>query len=267
MTETTSGNPGTDLPFELVLPSYAATAYYHHKLPVQPKELEPFLKEVENFALTDYALALNKGADLDEASLNAMAEKLHNYTGLPVSYLKKANLRVRGPQFSQTLLGDDNQITGRLDSRFAGDAIDPLSENAEYDPMNSFIASAFTATLNTYMRNDLKFGENMDYKVSGNVRPWNFSRRGFIGFPNVMNDLARAMVYNPSLKVMLNGGYFDLGTPYFEGKYEMKHLPMPASLQKNIEYHYYESGHMVYLHPEALKLLHDRVAKFINDTH
>jgi len=81
MTETTTGNPGTDMPFILVLPSFAATAYYHHKLPVQPAALQPFLKEVENFALTDYSLALNKGADLDEASLNTIAQKLHDYTG------------------------------------------------------------------------------------------------------------------------------------------------------------------------------------------
>ena len=267
MTETLSGNPGTDLPYELILPSYAATAYYHKKLPVQPKGLEPFLKEVEQFAMTDYALALNKGADLDDATRNSIAEKLHNYTGLSVEYIKKANLRVTGPQFSQTLLGDNNQITGRLDSRFAGDAIDPLSETAQYDPMDSYISAAFTSTLNSYVRNDLKFGNEMQYKPSGNVQPWNFRRRGFIGFPNVMNDLARAMIYNPSMKVLLTGGYYDLGTPYFEGKFEMKHLPMPASLQKNIQYKYFESGHMVYLHPEALKSLHDAVAKFINDTH
>ncbi|MBS1640017.1 MAG: peptidase S10 [Bacteroidetes bacterium] len=268
MTETTAGNPGTDMPFILILPSYAATAYYHNKLPVKPKSLEAFLKEVEQFALTDYALALNKGADISADAFNAIAEKLHNYTGLPVNYLKKANLRVTGPQFSQTLLGDDNEIVGRLDSRFSGDAINPLSENAQYDPMNSFIAAAFTSTLNSYMRNDLKFGGDAQYKISGSVQPWNFQRRGnFIGFPNVMNDLARAMVYNPSLKVLLTGGYFDLGTPYFEGKYEMKHLPMPASLQKNISYQYFESGHMIYLHPESLKLLHNTVAKFINDTH
>ncbi|MCZ2458264.1 MAG: hypothetical protein LC128_01440 [Chitinophagales bacterium] len=267
MTETTSSNPGTDLPYELILPSYAATAYYHKKLPVQPKSLEAFLNEVENFALTDYALALNKGADLDDAARNSIAEKLHNYTGLPVEYIKKANLRVTGPQFSQTLLGDENQITGRLDSRFAGDAINPLSETAQYDPMNSYISAAFTSTLNSYIRNDLKFGQDMQYKISGMVQPWNFQRRGFIGFPNVMNDMARAMIYNPSMKVLLTGGYYDLGTPYFEGKYEMKHLPMPASLQKNIQYKYFESGHMVYLHPEALKSLHDTVAKFINDTH
>ncbi|MBS1495368.1 MAG: peptidase S10 [Bacteroidetes bacterium] len=267
MTETTPGNPGTDLPFELILPSFAATAYYHHKLPTMPAKLEPFLKEVEQFAMTDYALALNKGADLDEASYNAIAEKLHNYTGLSVAYLKKANLRVIGPQFSQTLLGDADQITGRLDSRFAGDAIDPLSETAEYDPMDSYIGAAFTASINTYMRNDLKFGKDLQYKIRGNVQPWNFQRRGFIGFPNVMNDLASAMVQNPTMKVLLTGGYYDLGTPYFEGKYEMKHLPMPASLQKNIQYQYFESGHMVYLLPDALKKLHATVAKFINDSH
>jgi carboxypeptidase C (cathepsin A) len=82
-----------------------------------------------------------------------------------------------------------------------------------------------------------------------------------------MTALAHAMTYDPNLKVMLNSGYFDLGTPFFEGRYEMQHLPMPKALQKNIEYKLYYSGHMVYLHPESLKLLHDNVAKFINDTH
>ncbi len=267
MTETLSGNPGTDLPYQLILPSFAATAYYHNKLPKKPAALKPFLKEVEDFAMTDYALALNKGADLDQASFNSIAEKLHSYTGLSVSYLKKANLRVNGPQFEQALLGDENKVTGRLDSRFSGDAINPLSENAQYDPMDSYIGATFTSAINSYMRNTLKFGQDKQYKTSGNVQPWNFRRRGFIGFPNVMGDMARAMVLNPTMKVLLTGGYFDLGTPYFEGIFEMKHLPMPASLQKNIQYEYYESGHMVYLHPESLKQLHSTVAKFIGDTH
>jgi carboxypeptidase C (cathepsin A) len=61
-------------------------------------------------------------------------------------------------------------------------------------------------------------------------------------------------------------GYIDLRTPYFEGMNEMQHLPMPNNLQKNIEYDFYNSGHMVYLHPESLKQLHDNVAKFINST-
>jgi carboxypeptidase C (cathepsin A) len=267
MTEMTSENPGDGLPFELVLPSFAATAWYHHKLPNQPAQLEPFLNEVENFALNEYAVALNKGAGLDEASFNQIAEKLHQYTGLPVEYIKKANLRINGPQFEQALLGDSSKITGRLDSRFSGAAIDPLSEYAQYDPMDSYIDAAFTATFNNYVRTTLKYGIGMTYHTFGNVSPWDFKRRGYVGFPNVMNDLAQAMIYNPDMKVMLNSGYFDLGTPYFEGKYEMEHLPMPASLQKNIEYDRYFSGHMVYLHPESLKQLHDNVARFINTSH
>lgn len=267
VTETTSSNPGTDLPFMLILPSYAATAYYHKKLPKMPTALEPFLKEVEQFALTDYALALNQGADLDEATFNRIALKLNLYTGLPIDYIKKANLRVKGPQFAQTLLGDNAQITGRLDSRFSADAINPLSENAQYDPMSSFIGSAFTASLNSYMRNELNFGNDMLYKIRGNVYPWNFKRNTYIGFPNVINDLSRTMILNPTMKVLLTGGYYDLGTPYFEGIYEMKHLPIPAALQKNITYEYYPSGHMMYLHPESLKQLHKTVSNFIRETH
>lgn len=260
-------HPGNDLPYQLALPSFAATAWYHHKLPNQPQALEPFLKEVEEFAMNGYALALNKGSLLDSVSFNKTAEQLHNYTGLPVTYIRKANLRVSGPQFEQSLLGKEDKITGRLDSRFSGAAPNPLSEYAEYDPMDSYIDAAFTSTFNNYVRTQLKFGKGMTYKVFGDVNPWEFKRKGFGIFPNVMNDLAQAMIYNPDLKVMLNMGYYDLGTPYFEGIYEMHHLPMPAALQKNIEYELYNSGHMVYLHPESLRQLHDRVAKFIRSTY
>ena len=50
---------------------------------------------------------------------------------------------------------------------------------------------------------------------------------------------------------MLNGGYFDIGTPFYEGIYEMQHLTIPPELQKNIEYAFYNSGHMVYAHEDA----------------
>jgi carboxypeptidase C (cathepsin A) len=263
MSDIASDNPGDDKPYELVLPSLAATAWYHHKLPNQPEKLEPFLKEVENFAMNEYSVALNKGAKIDSVSYNEIVQKLRNYTGLSENYIRKANLRVSGPQFEQALLGEENKVTGRLDSRFSGSAYNPLSETPEYDPMDSYIDAPFTATFNNYVRTELKFGDGMKYKNFGNVDPWDFKRGGGTSFPNVMKDLAHALIYNPDLKIMLNMGYFDLGTPFYEGVYEMQHLPMPASLQKNIEYDYYFSGHMVYLHPESLKKLHDNVAKFI----
>jgi len=264
-------HPGEDLAYELALPTFAATAWYHNKLPNQGQKLETLLKDVEQFAIGDYAVALNKGSWLDSADFNAIAEKLHNYTGLPVDYIRKANLRISGPQFAHELLRNENAITGRLDSRFASGTFDPLGEYAEYDPMDSYIDAAFTAVFNNYVRTQLRFGQNVDYKTSGNlIQQWDFrhlspgSRFPKPFFANVMSDMAQAMIFNPQLKVMLNMGYFDLGTPFFEGVYEMHHLPIPASLQKNIEYDYYQSGHMVYLHNESLKQLHDNVVRFIN---
>lgn len=267
MSELASSNAGSDLPYVLLLPSFTATAWYHHKLPNQSKDLESILKEVENFALTDYTLALAKGALLDETTFHSVAKKLHEYTGLDQALIEKGNLRISGPVFEKQLLGDSSKITGRLDSRFKGDAFEPLSGEPEYDPMDSYIAAAFTSAFNNYVREQLHFGKNLDYKVFGNVGMWDFKRRGYVGFPNVMKDLAEAMIYDPGLKVMLNMGYFDLGTPYFEGIYEMHHLPMPGALQKNIEFHKYMSGHMVYLHKESLKQLHDNVKDFIERTY
>jgi hypothetical protein len=171
MSDIAKVHPGNDLPYILTLPSFAATAWYHHQLPGAPAHLESFLAEVEHFAMNDYTLALNKGSLLDSVSFNQIAEKLHQYTGLTVDYIRKANLRVTSPQFEQTLLGKDNEIAGRLDSRFSGAPIDPLSETAQYDPMDSYIGGAFTATFNNYVRTQLNFGAGMKYKVFGNVDP------------------------------------------------------------------------------------------------
>jgi carboxypeptidase C (cathepsin A) len=265
-------DPGVDLPYELALPSYAATAWYHHKLPNAAQQLEPFLEEVEHFALTDYAHALRAGSALSPDQRDAIAAKLHDYTGLPVSYIEKANLRIDGGEFEHSLQGDADMTTGRLDSRFSGPSLDPLSERAEYDPQSAAIGSAYVAAFNDYVRKDLHYGMEMRYRPSVRLfGVWNShhlppgAQLALQGL-NVMPDLANAMKYDPALKICLNGGYFDLATPFFEGMYEMAHLPMPSNLQANIEYHYYESGHMVYAHTPALKELHDNVAAFIANT-
>ncbi len=269
-------NPGVDQAYALGLPTFAATAFYHHKLPTQPAALEPFLAEVEQYALGDYMLALLQGSELPEAKRQAVAEKLHGYTGLPVAYLLRANLRVTGGAFSKQLQLDDEMTTGRLDARYKGPDLDPLSADAEYDPQSNAISSAYTAALNQYMRTELKYGKDLTYKP-GAYDPdftWDLQHQPPGGPPanqqeggtNVMTDLAFTMKSNPKMKVMLAGGYYDLATPYFEGKFEMHHLPIPLKLQANISYHYYQSGHMVYVNEDVLKQFHADVAAFIKGT-
>jgi carboxypeptidase C (cathepsin A) len=260
-----TGNPGVDLPYVLALPTYAATAWYHKKLPQQPAALEPFLKEVEDFAMGPYSHALALGTDLTPQEKQDVADKLHQYTGLPIAYLLKANLRVSGGEFSKTLQDDQDLTTGRLDTRYSGPNLDPLSQSAQYDPQSSAISSAYVSLFNDYVRRDLKYGEGQTYMpwaLFGDTH-WDFVHRGNPISLNVANDLADALKTNPRLRIMVNGGYYDLATPFFAAQYEEKHLPIPQSLAKNIEYDWYESGHMVYVRDESLKQLHDRVAAFI----
>lgn len=272
-----SFNPGVDQAYALGLPTFAASAFYHKKLPTQPPALEPFLAEVEQFALGEYLSALMQGSELSEARKKAVAEKLHNYTGLPVAYLLKANLRVTGGMFSKNLQLESEMTTGRLDTRYSGPDLDPLSKEAEYDPQSNAISAAYTTAINQYLRKELKYGEQDTYKPSlyrdGNFSwdlrhqqpggpPANFQEGG----TNVMPDLAYTMKTNPNLKVMLAGGYYDLATPFFEGMFEMHHLPIPQKLQSNISYHYYPAGHMIYVNEGILKQFHADVAAFIKAT-
>jgi carboxypeptidase C (cathepsin A) len=262
-------NPGVDLPYALALPTYTATAWYHHKLANQPASVEPLLREVEAFALGDYLQALSAGSTLSAERKTEIATKLHNYTGLPVDYIERANLRVNGGEFEKTLLGAEI-TTGRLDTRFAGPTIDPMSKEADYDPQSAAISSAYVSAFNDYVRSTLKFGDKKTFKPEIDVeKSWDFLHQPpgapikIPGSLNVMPDLAVAMKTNPNLKVQLNGGYYDLATPYFAAVYELHQLPIQAELQGNIEMHFYTSGHMVYAHEPDLKALHANVAQFI----
>jgi len=267
-----NANPGVDLPYVLGLPTYAATAWYHKKLPQQAAapdmQLAPFLKDVEAFATGPYQHALAQGTDITAEEKQSVAEKLHEYIGLPVAYLLRANLRVNGGEFEKALQEDEDLTTGRLDTRFSGPNMNPLSESADYDPQSSAISSAYVSLFNDYVRKDLKYGDGQTYlpmALFGSAQ-WDFKHAGNPVSVNVANDLAEAMKTNPRLRVMVNGGYYDLATPFFAAEYEEKHLPIPQSLAKNIEYDWYESGHMVYVRDESLKQLHDRVSAFIKST-
>jgi len=160
----------------------------------------------------------------------------------------------------------DGVTTGRLDTRYQGPDYDPLSENAEYDPQSVAVTSAFVAATNQYLRQDLNLGE-LTYKPSARIDPgFRWQQRYTQGGQNVMPDLAKSMKSNPKTKILLAGGYFDLATPFYEGIFEMHHLPVPQSLQANIQYRYYQAGHMIYVNDAILKQFHDDVAAFIQAT-
>ncbi len=266
-------NPGIDQPYIVALPTYAATAWYHQKIANRPADLTTFLDEVERFATGDYAAALMQGNQLPADKRQEIAAKLSAYTGLSTDYLRKSDLRIEYGAFQKELLANDGLTTGTLDTRFTGATLDPLSKLSSYDPQSAGIEAAYVAAFNDYARGTLGYGEGIAHKSGISVyNSWDYKHqppgadRPLIALPNVLPDLAVAMKQNPNLKVMVSGGYFDVSTPYFSGRFEMRHLPVPASLLRNIDYRYYQSGHMVYVNPAVLKAFHNDVADFIRRT-
>jgi len=269
---TISFYPGSDMPYIFYLPSYAATAWYHKVLKDRPENLNAFLEDARKFAQSEYASALMKGSKLTAAEKADMAKKLSRYTGLTEDYLIKANLRVTLGQFMEELQRHRGLTTGRLDSRYSGLTYDLLSEFAESDPQSSAVTGAFTAAFNSYVRDELKFGQDKTYHAisEGVGSNWDWKHqvgrgRGFFpGSPNVEGDLVQALLANPHLQVEVENGLYDMATPFFATEYTMEHLGLPEQLQKNIREQYYDAGHMMYLRDEDLAKLKSNISAFID---
>jgi carboxypeptidase C (cathepsin A) len=256
---------GNDLPYILFLPTYTATAWYHKKLPADLQgDLRTTLAQVEQFALNDYTLALMKGKNLSSAEQQNIAEKLSRYTGLSKEYVERSNLRIPIFRFTKELMRQERRTVGRLDSRFTGIDRDAAGENFDYDPSLAAITGPYTATLNDYVRSELKYESELPYEIlTDRVRPWKYGDDNQNRYLNVAEFLRAAINQNPSLKVHVANGFYDLATPYFASRYTFDHLGLEPDLQNNVTMSYYEAGHMMYIHKPSLIQLKENLANFL----
>ncbi|MDB5349603.1 MAG: Carboxypeptidase-related protein [Planctomycetota bacterium] len=258
---------GNDLPYVLFLPTYAATAWYHKKLPDDlQKDLKATLADATRWAAGDYALALEKGDRLTTEERREIIAKLSRYTGLDASYIDSANLRVDIQHFCKQLLRKEKMTVGRLDSRFKGVDASNVSDTPENDPSMSAIRPPYTATFNAYVRSDLAYRTDVPYHILGEgVGRWDFGVAGRGGFADTSSSLRDAMSKNPSMKVFVGSGYYDLATPFFATEYTLAHMNLDEKQRSNVRLEYYEAGHMMYLHGPSLKKLKADVAGFLGD--
>jgi carboxypeptidase C (cathepsin A) len=261
---------GNDLPYVLYLPTYTAVSWYHHALPIKTSNLDSLLAVVRQFARERYANALFLGSDIDSVELNRVIENLYEYTGIPKSYWKKANLRVSESQFAEELLRNRGITIGRLDSRYEGPTPDLLGEYSSYDPQSSAISPAFMTVFMDYFHNDLGFPSDKTYNFWAQVNKgfkWDWkhgNEREGVGYPDLSGDLSDFMRKDPYVKVLVLNGYFDLATPFFATEYTMEHLGNNIPNVKNrILMKYFRAGHMMYINSEALPSFKSDIAKFI----
>jgi carboxypeptidase C (cathepsin A) len=261
-------NQNNETPYWTFLPTYAATAWYHGKIgPAQrrggtPDDFQRFLREVENWASTEYLLALAAGDRLTPEQRDRTAHRLADYTGLSKPFVLNSNLRVEISQFTKELLREQRQTVGRLDSRFTGIDAAATGNGPEYDPSYAAILGVYSGTINDYLRRELGYENDLLYEIlTGRVHPWNYSQFTN-GYVTVADTLRGAMCRNRDLKVFYASGRYDLATPYFAMDYQAAHLGLDPSLRGNITSDYFDAGHMMYIRLADLKKLKADMAAF-----
>ncbi|MFM7320918.1 MAG: S10 family peptidase [Armatimonadota bacterium] len=259
--------PGNDLPYILFLPTYAATARHHRALApgLNRRSTASLVREVEAFALGDYATALMQGDRLSPARRRRIAETVARYTGLPLDYVERADLRIDIWKFCKELLRGRGLVVGRLDSRLTGEEGRGTDDSPEADPSMAAIRPPYTSAFNDYVRRQLNFETDRNYEILGGVyAKWDWGKGN--QFTDTATALRQALSRNPHLKVFVASGYYDLATPHAACEYTFAHMGLPASLRGNFRIAYYESGHMMYIESGSLAKLRGDVASFIDDT-
>jgi len=261
-------NQGNDLPTVLFLPTYTATAWYHKRLPddLQKKPLREVLAEVEAWASTTYTLALFKGDALQGDERAAIIKDLARYSGLSEAAVDQTNLRIDIHRFCKELLRDQKRTVGRLDSRYVGIDANASTEHPDFDPSLAAIRPPYTSTINRYLRFDLGYENDAEYRILGSLyKTWNWGSAKD-GYPNTSELMQSAFAKNEHLKIYVALGYYDLATPYYAAKYTLDHLGLDPSQRQRIVTGDYEVGHMVYVHMDGLKKLKKDVDAFYDAT-
>ncbi len=259
--------PGYDIGPLSMVPTYAATAWYHNRIANRPADLAKFIDEVRGWVSGPYAAALAKGTAISADELTATARQLAAYTGLSEAFVRRANLRIPLEQFQTELLRDRGVATGRLDTRYLLNVGDANAAEPEDDAASTATTGAYVSSFQSYVARTLGYKTDMPYKVSARDKDfdWDWKHRAPgtrwpAQVPDTGLDLAYVMRINPTLKVLFLNGYFDAATQFYATEYDIDHLMLAEPLRKNITSRYYESGHMIYLNPAVLPKLHEDIA-------
>jgi carboxypeptidase C (cathepsin A) len=249
--------PGNDLPFPLFLPAYTAAAQFHKKLPPElQSDLPKALAEAREFARGEYASALQQGKSLPADERKKVVAELARLTGLSPQVIEDNHLRVGSGVFRKQLLHDQGLILGAYDARITGRDDDPASPYPNFDPAFAATLGPFSAAMNSYVRGELKFEDDLPYEILAGVQPWNYGVRN--SYASAGDRLASTMNQNPYMRILVLGGRCDLVCPIDTMRYALEHMQLDAAYRTNITYAGFDSGHMMYVNlPDLQKLQRD----------
>jgi carboxypeptidase C (cathepsin A) len=244
------------------LPYFAATAWHHKKLApeLQSKDLYEVLEVVEEYTINKFIPAIAKGGFIGETEKNIVIKNVARYSGLSADAVESSNLDISPAFFWKELLRDEGKTLGRLDSRYLGIDKKETGDRPDYSAELTSWLHSFTPAINHYLRTELNYKTDIKYNMFGPVRPWDRTN------DNTGENLRLAMAQNPYLNVMIQSGYYDGATNYFDAKYTMWQLDPSGKMKDRLSFKGYRSGHMMYLRRDDLKSSNQDLREFILNT-
>ena len=253
---------GNDLPFSLVLPDYTAAAYFHKQLPADLQaDLPKALAEAREFARTEYTTAMHQGKALPADEEKKIIAELARLTGLTPELIEDNHMRIDSGVFRRNLLHKQGLILGGYDARITGRDDQPAAADPEFDPSYAATYGPFSAAMNSYVREELKFEDDLPYEIIARVQPWNYGAHN--SYPGVANRLATVINQNPYLRVLVLNGRCDLVCPPDTMHYSLDHMEVAPAYRTNISYVEFDAGHMMYVNLPDLKKLRKTLEEFI----
>ncbi len=272
----TQTQPGNDLGYIGLLPSYAATAQYFG-LVARGFDWQVWYTEAYRFAETEYAQAIMAGDRITEDRRRNVAEKMAGFIGIEPDYLEAHNLRLELEDFRRELLKDEGLACGRLDMRFTEHRDLPIQNGSFFfaceDPASHAVETGWYGAFRDFLGRGLGYRNPAPYRLNvwseiGRNWDWRHDEPGCdtrAHAPNLAFDLAVALRRNPRMKIAILGGAYDAATPWWNVVHTISCLYLPRELKKQIEFHVYPCGHMAYVDEPTLAKMASDLGYFYSD--
>jgi carboxypeptidase C (cathepsin A) len=248
----------------LELPSLAAVRLQREG--VTGPALQKRLVDVERFALGDYLVSLTSGL---EPGGRLASERVAEFTGLPLDLVRRAFARISTSLFAKEFARSRQNVLSFYDGTIeTPDTAPNKAQSAGGDAILDRSVPALTSAFVGYLHDELNYNTDMSYRLlNGEVsRHWDYgtspSRQGYAG---AMDDLQRARVLNPAMRVLIVNGYTDLVTPYMTSRYlvgQVRSIPNATPIRLDV----LEGGHMMYFRPDSRHALKDAAAALYQAT-
>jgi carboxypeptidase C (cathepsin A) len=203
------------------------------------------LADVEAYARGAFITDLIRG-EADREATDRAADRVAALTGIDQALSRRLAGRFGTEEFRREFDRASGKVAGRFDATLMG--LDPFPDTSDSrfgDPSLDALLAPLTSATVALTRTTLKWRPDGPYHLlNGQVSgAWDFGR-GRDPVESV-TQLREILAGDPSLKLVVAHGLFDLATPYFGTQIALDQIP-PTLTGARVRFVTYPGGHMFY---------------------